>query len=383
MATDVALAVLVAVGSLGGHFLSAGLDATERPLDGLGYVLLGVGAAALVIRRRHPVVTVMVTGATVAAMFALDIDHQGPFILLPMLVALYTATEAGHRTAAIVASASVLTVFTALVLVSPPRAANDGTIGLLWASGWIAAAIVTGEVVRNRRNYLRAVEDRADEAERTREQEAQRRATEERLRIARELHDVLGHSLSLINVRAGVAAHVLDQQPTEAREALETIRTTSKQALDELRDTLGAFQQTDEPAPRHPAPSLARVDQLLRPIERAGVRVDVTTTGRPRPLPAAVDRAAYRIVQESLTNVLRHADADAVTVVLNYREDQLRIEVTDSGNGTVAPEGLRPGRGITGMRARATAMGGRLELATPPGGGFQVRARLPVDGPTS
>lgn len=377
------LALAVAVGSLGGHLLSAGLDATERPLDWLAYLLIGVGAAVLVARHRAPIATLAATGAMVAALFALDIDHQGPFILLPMLVALHTAVERGHRTSAVVVSAVVLATFGALVVLSHPAAAANGTVGLLWASGWIAAAIVTGEVVRNRRDYLRVVEDRASEAERTREQEAQRRASEERLRIARELHDVLGHSLSVINVRAGVAAHVIEQQPEDARDALEAIRATSKQALEDLRSTLGAFPHTEQPAPRRPTPTIAHLDELVRPIEQAGIPVEVSTSGAVAPLPAAVDRAAYRIVQESLTNILRHAHADRAAVILDYGPDDLTLEITDTGTVRVPRDRLERGRGVAGMRERATAMGGRLEVDNRPGGGIRVRARLPLGGPSA
>lgn len=379
VAGDAVLAAVVGAGALAGHLLSTRVAGLSGPLDWLGWLLLLVGAAALVVRRRMPVVVVVITGAAVVATYALSIDHQGPFIMLPMLVALYTATEAGHRTPAVVVAAAVVAVFGLLVLLSPPDRGDEATQALLWATGWMIAAVVTGEVVRGRRDYLREVEGRAVEAERTREEEARRRAGEERLRIARELHDVLGHSLSLINVRAGVAAHVIEQQPDHAREALETIRHTSKQALDELRATLGALQPAGDHAPRHPTPSLDRLRDLVEPVTAAGVEIDVQVDGEPRPLPASVDRAAYRIIQESLTNVLRHARAGAATVHLAYRPDQLVVEVVDDGEADASDAQLREGRGVAGMRERAVAMGGDCTVSVRPGGGVHVRATLPVE----
>lgn len=379
LVADVGLAAVVGVGSLAGHVVATRAAGPPEPLDWLGYVLLGVGALALVARHRTPVLVAAVTSATVVATYALSIDHQGPFIMLPMLVALYTATEAGHRTPTIVIVAAVVAVFGVIVLVSSPAGADDARLALLWATGWMVAAIVTGEVVRGRRDYLREVEGRAIEAERTREEEARRRAGEERLRIARELHDVLGHSLSLINVRAGVASHVLDQQPDHAREALETIRQASKQALDELRGTLGAFRPTEDPAPRSPTPSVDRLDELVRPVTDAGVHVEVRITGDRRVLPAPVDRAAYRIIQESLTNVLRHAQADSATVHLGYHPDHLAVEVVDNGQVDATGRRLQQGRGVAGMRERATAMGGEFGVSARSGGGVRVWATLPLE----
>ncbi|MGH2445205.1 MAG: sensor histidine kinase, partial [Candidatus Limnocylindria bacterium] len=257
----------------------------------------------------------------------------------------------------------------------------------IWITGWLAASYVLGEVSRSRRRYLEQVEQRAIDAERTREEEALRRAGEERMRIARELHDVLAHNISTINVQAGVAAHLLDRQPEQAREALVAINEASREALRELRATLGLLRGVDEEDPRSPAPGLARLDDLVENLRGTGVEVAVEMTGEatgeagptPLPLAPATDLAAYRIIQESLTNVGRHARAARVVITLDYQPETLVITVDDDGAG---PPGGAPsyGNGLTGMRERAVAAGGELEAGPGPRGGFRVRARLPVEG---
>jgi signal transduction histidine kinase len=374
------LASAVAAGSLAGHYLATGRDSTTQSLDWLGYALLALGAAALAARRRAPRAVLVVTAVAVTVTFVLDIDHNGPFVILPVMVALYTATEAGLRRAAIITAAAVIAALGLLVIGFSANADGDDTQGLLWATGWLAASVVAGEVVKGRRDYIAAVEARAVEAERTREEEARRRAGDERLRIAREVHDVLGHSLSLINVQAGTAAHVIDRQPEKAREALEIIKQASKQALQDLRGTLEALQESHESAPRVPSPGLQRLDHLVGLVAASGVDVDVTVTGDPRPLPATVDLAAYRIVQESLTNVLRHARSTTAAVRLSYGEHELDIEVEDNGVGVTDRVRRGSGDGVDGMRARAAALGGQLEVARRSQGGTRVQARLPLVG---
>lgn len=211
-----------------------------------------------------------------------------------------------------------------------------------------------------RRAYLRATEQRAVEAERTREEEARRRASEERLRIARELHDVLAHNISLINVQSGVALHLIDERPEQARTALVAIKQASKDALREVRSTLGALREVDEEPPRSPTPSLARLDDLAARVAVAGLEVRTRVAGEARPLPAGVDLAAFRIVQEALTNVARHAGPATATVQVTYGERDLTVQVDDDGGG--APGEAAPGgSGILGMRERAAALGGELE----------------------
>jgi signal transduction histidine kinase len=184
--------------------------------------------------------------------------------------------------------------------------------------------------------------------------------------------------LAAISQQAGVALHVLDRSPQRARELLEAIKASSQDALEELRVTLAVFRSADQP--RGPAPGLDRLDVLVGRINEAGVPVELVRVGRPRAVSASVELAAYRIVQESLTNVVRHAGPGTAAVRLEYAADELRIEVTDTGRGAGAERSFAEGQGVTGMRTRADAVGGTLEAGPRPGGGFSVRARLPVAG---
>jgi signal transduction histidine kinase len=237
----------------------------------------------------------------------------------------------------------------------------------LAVSAWLLVVGLVGEAVRVRR-------ERGAERARAREDEGRRRIGEERLRISRELHDVLAHNVSLINVQSSVALHLLDEQPEQARAALAAIKEASAETLREMRGVLGALRDDGEALPRDPAPSLARLDELLAQVRGAGVTVDARIEGEPAALPAGVDLAAYRIVQEALTNVRRHAPGASARVRVAYRPADIEVEVDDDGPGI---DELVAGNGLTGMRERAAALDG--ELITGPGarGGFRVLARLP------
>jgi signal transduction histidine kinase len=269
------------------------------------------------------------------------------------------------------------------------------TRGLLQYRGWsdartavepavALAALFLGWAVSSRRAYIAEIEARAAQAERTREEEARRQVDAERMRIARELHDVLAHGIATISVQAGVAAHVLHERPEHAAEALRTIKATSKEALRELRGILGVLRDADEIEPREPTPGLSQLDRLVDVTSQAGVPTQVTISGHRRPLPATVDLAAYRIVQESLTNVLRHAGGASALVAISYADDAMTISVDDDGGGRTGMlastngYGKAPGHGILGMRERAHALGGELQAGPRPGGGFRVSARLPI-----
>jgi signal transduction histidine kinase len=209
-----------------------------------------------------------------------------------------------------------------------------------------------------------------------REEQERRQASEERLRMARELHDVLGHHLSLINVQAGVGLHLMDNRPEQAREALTAIKTASSEALREVRAVLGVLRPEEEAAPRQPALGLDRLDELTAD---AGLAVTTRTSGERRPLPAEVDRAAYRIVQEALTNVRKHAAPEVTAeVTVDYAPGELRLSIRNNGEAAsgTPPEG--GGSGIAGMRARAETLGGSLHAGPLPGGGFLVTALLPA-----
>jgi signal transduction histidine kinase len=240
----------------------------------------------------------------------------------------------------------------------------------------MAAAL--GESVRSRRAVAVEALERARQAERTREEEARSRVDAERLRIAREVHDTVAHAIAIINVHAGVTAYLLDKRPEGAREALVTIEQTSAQALHEMRAVLGVLRDSDDG--RVPYPGLAHVNELTAMACEAGLDVKLEVMAPATPLPSAVDHTAYRILQESLTNVIRHVGPTRVTVALDYGTESLEVRVTDEGrpDGAGVAQPAEPGRGIVGMRERCGLLGGELTAGPRPDGGFEVKARLPL-----
>jgi signal transduction histidine kinase len=354
---------------LGTHAAAQGQPERE-PLDALAYVLLAAGPIALMARRRFPVpVYVFVFGSTLA--YSLIGYPQGP-IWLPLIISLFNVVLTGHRLVAVIGLASGYFGFLWLpyLLDREPAPSPGAALGL---AAWLLVLLFTAEFVRVRR-------ERALEAARILEEETRRRATEERLRIARELHDALGHHISLINVQAGVALHVNEELPQQARSALDAIREASKEALTELRSVLDILRRSDEQAPRSPTPSLERLDTLVSQAQAAGLTIRTETVGQAQPLPFGVDVAAFRIVQEALTNVSRHAGQARATVQLAYGERDLTVQVDDDGRGASPHPKPGTGKGILGMRERVAALGGELEAGPRPEGGFRVRARLPLDG---
>ena len=361
-----AIAVFQLVGSVG----AADNQPDRDPLDAVAFLLLLTGPAALTLRRRRPSVTAGVTLAVTLTYVALGYPY-GPVFVSPV-VALFTTVLVGQRVAAWLWATAGYVAYASigfLVGDDPPSLVHAAAV-----AAWLLLVLVVADMARVRG-------ERAAEAERAQEEQARRRAGEERMRMARELHDVLAHNISLINVQAGVALHLMDEQPEQARTALTAIKGASKEALGELRSVLGVLRGVDEGEPRDPAPGLARVGALVAGAEAAGLVVRTVTEGEPRPLAAGLDLAAYRIVQEALTNVARHAGARTATVRLAYGETDLVVEVVDDGRGLGAGATTRPdgtGSGIAGMRERVAALGGELEAGPRPGGGFRVRARLPL-----
>jgi signal transduction histidine kinase len=370
---EAGLPVLVAAGFVvGSAFL-----ADARALGPLGYGLLVAGAAALLVRRKHPVAAL---AGTVIPAFAYDLfNYPGGLCTIAVGVALFSVANAGHRRAGIGAIVAVVGGFLAIGVVLGRGHVID-LITALWFAGWLVASLILGETTRSRRAYLEEVEGRALEAERSREDEARRRAGEERIRIARELHDVLAHRISMISVQSGVGAHLLDRDPDQARRALIAVNQASKEALQELRATLGLLRQVDGPEPRSPAPGLAQLEGVIATTTAAGVDVRLDVSGKPRDLPTGVDLAAFRIIQESLTNVIRHARAATARIVIAYGLADVVIQIQDDGRGG---DGHGPsaagGNGLLGMRERAAALGGELEAGPHAAGGFRVWARLPID----
>src|SRR5688500_7068605 len=373
---DAVLAFVVVAAQIAGTSILALAAGSDRPPDAVAYGLLVASGAALVLRDRHSAtVLLLVAGAAVTYTF---LGYAGGFYTLSVVFAMWAAVAAGQRVVAVLVGIGLVAVVVVAGFVVETGHAQDADAPI-WIAGWLVASFVLGEVSRGRQRYLEQVEQRAIDAERTREEEARRRAGEERMRIARELHDVLAHNISTINVQAGVAAHLLDRQPEQARTALVAISEASREALRELRATLGLLRGVDEEDSRAPAPGLARLDDLVENMRSTGLEVTVETDGEPRVLAPATDLAAYRIIQESLTNVARHARAGRVVIGLRYGAGDLVITVEDDGAGP--PGGLVPagGNGLTGMRERAAAAGGELEAGPGPSGGFRVRARLPLE----
>jgi signal transduction histidine kinase len=358
---------------------TAGVGRTPwRPLDALGYLLLAIGPLALVFRRRWPLGVLAAVMAISVAYSARGYPEGGTGFT--GFVALYTVAVWEERRW-LVAAATVASVALGVAM----EVVFYGTTMIegepLYVAVVILAASWLGEAVRNRRAYVAELRDRAERAEGTREEEARRRVDEERMRIARELHDVVSHSIGVISVQAGVAAHLLERRPDKAGKALATIRQASDEALGELHAMLGVLRQPDGHAPLTPAPGLAQLGALVAQAEGAGLQVAVAVDGGSERLPPAVDLACFRIVQESLTNVVRHAGASRATVTVTTAGDALVVEVADDGAGAAPPgSGNGAGQGIVGMRERARALGGTLEAGPRPGGGYLVRASLPVGG---
>jgi signal transduction histidine kinase len=356
-AADAALAALV-VGvelavSLGQVRWHGG--AGSKP-DPFGIMLLIIGGGALVLRRRYP-------GAVLGVVLAATLGASAlgaRFVWLGLIVAFGTAVLRGRRWAAI---ASLVIGYAATVW------RGSAEFALLLAAGLVTLLSVA--------ELSRAWRDRAAADRRGRAEAAARRASEERLAIARDLHDVVAHSISVVNVQANTALHLMDRQPERAREALTAIREVSGQALAELGSVLGTLR--DGSAPLAPAPGVARLDELAARARSAGFAVSVTASGAVRALPAGVDAAAYRIVQEALTNAVRHSGGRAASVRLRYGDGDLEVEVADDGPGGNGPAlGGSAGNGLAGMAERARALGGTLDAGPRPGGGFRVLARLPA-----
>lgn len=365
-ALDVALTVgLLAFTLVGTHGASAGQDDALRDLDAGGYVLAALAALTLLARRLYPAGALITCALAVSAYLAIGYAF-GPVLIAMGLMAVSAAAQVPLPRVLPAGLLALGIAVTGLAVRFGRESDESAFVALLAAPAWLAVPFSIGAVIRL------SNEGRS----RTRRDEAARAADAERLRIAAEVHDVAGHGLAVIAMQAGVALHVLDRKPEQARIALEEIRAASTEALDGLRATLDALRTTDA-APLAPGlPGLADLPALAERITRAGVAVDLRSSGTAHPVFPAVDHAVYRIVQESLTNVLRHADAHRATVTTAWAPGMLTVAVRDDGSGAPGPEG----GGIAGMRSRAAGVGGTLHAAPVPGGGFEVVATLPLAG---
>jgi len=357
-AIAVGVASILVIAGAAGHRSGVG----QAPL---GYALLTLGGLVLAARRRAPVAVLIATAVCAAGYQAAGFD----VFAVAYLIAVYGAVRAGHRTTTVVVSVILLAALPLAALASGLRDASDAFTqarGVLELA-WLIAAGAAGEA-------LRQAERRADEAERTREESALRRADEERLHIARELHDSLTHQISVIKVQAEAAVHLARKRGEEVPESLLAIRDAGREAARELRATLEALRDDD----RTPPPGLEQVPALVEHVRAAGLDATLTIEGHHSDVPSAVDRTGYRIIQESLTNVTKHAAAGSASVRIYYRPDAVAIQVDDDGAATPDTE-LVPGVGLIGMRERVTALGGELRAEPRREGGFSVRAELPVE----
>ncbi|MER7213703.1 sensor histidine kinase [Streptosporangium sp. NPDC000239] len=383
---EVLLALFITVTQVQGTIVRNAGEVVQRPLTdlgNLGYVLLVVSGVAVAARRRWPLPVFVTTALASLVYYGLDFP-DGPG-WLGLYVALYTLAAYGDGRRSLVIAGVGTSVLAIAWLVAAADIEPRAAIGWVWFR--IGASVMSaalGESVRSRQVIAAEAKERAELAERTREEEARARVDAERLRIAREVHDTVAHAIAIINVQSGVTAHVLDKRPEVAREALRTIEQTSSRALREMRAILGVLRDDDGDGDgRAPYPGLGQIDELAAKAREAGLDITLEETLPSVPLPSAVGGAAYRILQESITNVIRHVGPTRVTVALSPGIDALEIRVTDEGRRAARhPSGTgdsaEPGRGIVGMRERCQLLGGELDAGPLPGGGFEVKARLPL-----
>jgi signal transduction histidine kinase len=341
--------------------------------DTYSYLLLGCCAAFLTLRRRNPVLA-LAGVALFGAAFLVRSEPVFPVQLI-VLVAIYTmvADSSLSRIESIAVSLAAAAVLGVAIYFN-----DDEMSSASWAmnAAWVFAAIFLGDSVRARREIT-------TQEERSREEEALRRVSEQRLQIARELHDVVGHNISLINVQAGAGSHVLYQDPQQAKETFDNIRNASHETLQELRSLVGVLRDPVSGESKAPTVGLDELEQLIKGFTEAGLDVELRVTGARRHVSGIVDLSAYRILQEALTNAVKHAQGSHVTVTVNYGRDEVTLNVT---NGRGAGEPAEPqggGHGLMGMRERIAAIGGRLDAGPDDDGGFHVRAVLPLAGGAS
>ncbi|MFW6693021.1 sensor histidine kinase [Streptomyces sp. MAR4 CNX-425] len=361
------------------------VDDTLSPPPAAAYVIAVASCAVLPVRHRAPSAALAATTAAGLLVPPLGLLLSPP-IMAPAVIAAYA--YARHAPGERRAAGAVALASAALLLAATPWAED-----LSWQDasrmGSVAAfpmvAGVLGRSAHNRRAYLAAVEERARRAEKSRESEARRRVEEERLRIARELHDLVAHQITLAHAQATVAVHLFDTRPEQTRTSLTELVQTTSDALDDLRATVGLLRRSEDTAePAEPAPGLSRLPTLLESFGRAGLQVSLEQRGPARPLPPGVDLTAYRIVQEALTNVTKHAGTRTARVRLDWRRDRVTLTVADDGGDAATPPAAAgasdraPGYGLIGMRERATAVGGQLTAGRRPGGGFLVSTQLPL-----
>ncbi len=364
---DFAFALIVCAMEIVGTHFAGQSQSDHRALDAVGLALLAAGAATLVFRRKYPGWVLIIANAITLLYLLLDYP-KGPNFLATA-IAFFTAVMQGRRLLAWVVLAAEFVLFPWLPYFLGNEPAPTSTV-LFGIAGWLLLLATVTEIANSHQQHLM----------RTREEEARRRAGEERLRIARELHDVLGHHISLISVQAGVALHLMDKQPEQARVALSVIKDASKDALRELRSVLDVLRQGNEEPPRSPSPGLASLSELISRASESGLQVHIEVSGDLKGLPASVDLAAFRIIQEALTNVMRHSGPTTSSVHVTCSEQELTLRIDNEAGKEGSRDGIGLGQGILGMQERAAALGGVVRAGPRSDGGFRVFARLPLDG---
>jgi signal transduction histidine kinase len=365
------------------------LIAAHTPQNSRWHLTGGLAALAVVscgaslVRRRRPVLALVLAAAPIAVCPLIGVNHGVlPLAVIIPLINVFSRVE--RRTAMLVAASCVVTITGAVVAAAMEhRVYSESTPPGFSVLVLGVVCIAIGEARRSRRDYVREVEERARRAEHGREQEARRRVAEERVRISRDLHDILAHHIALITVQAGAAAHVLDKQPELAREALAHIREAGAQALSDLHETITVLRADEDGGeqPAEPTAGLERLDDLIDGFTQVGVEVVTEIRGPRRRLPATADVAVYRVIQESLTNVRKHAGPVRARVLLDYQPRQISVQVENPAGALMTAAAAGTGHGLLGMRERALTLGGSLEAGPLPGGGFRVAATIPSAEP--
>jgi signal transduction histidine kinase len=358
---------------------AAGAEVSSVADEGEGVVavvLAAIAGLALVARRRAPLPTFAVVFAATAAI-AVSADTAAG---IAPLVALYTTAAMLERRISLGVLAATLALLPVVALTNSNVSDSEWLTDTVIGSAVCVGVWALGAYVQTRRRYLQELRDRAADLEREREQLARIAEHEERASIARELHDIVAHSVSVMLVGVRGARDVLRSAPDVADETLARVETSGEQSLGELRRILAVLRAPEEGAQARPQPSLAQLEELVAEYRDAGLPVRLTVAGEPRPLPSGVELSVYRIVQEALTNVLKHSRPSEVEVTLSFRgADGLEVEVIDDGRAA-SDGGEATGHGLVGMRERVALLGGELEAGRRVGGGFRVAARLPVGG---
>ncbi|MCZ2860867.1 sensor histidine kinase [Blastococcus sp. VKM Ac-2987] len=368
MAVDAGVAAAAALAATAALFSAD--ETGSRPPDAVAVGILCAAAAALLLRRRRPRTALF--GTVGSALVYLALDYPGGPELPVLMVAFYSVAAAGQRWETVL----VVVLFGGGGAVYRAVVERESFFEITLTMALLVLAFLLGDSVSTRRRLRAEVRERLRAAAVEKELEAQTRVSSERMRIARELHDVLAHTITTMTVHAGAAADLLSDRPEQARRSLATLRASGRDAMTELRATIAVLRSGDEEPTRQSVPGLAQLDALVRGVRQAGLPVELEFRGERRKLPAAVELTVYRIVQEALTNVIRHARASRAAVCVDVAPTAVEVTVEDDGAGR--PEALHQGSGLLGLGERARALGGALSAGNRPGGGFRVRATLPV-----